>query len=371
MQKIEIKNSYNILFGELCVALQSNESAPFFELKNYKKILIITNTKISSLHLGALISALKNAYLHANSNLAEIYTITLQDGECYKDFSAIEQILEAAFSQKLDRKSLFVAFGGGVVGDITGFAAGIFMRGVDFIQVPTTLLSQVDSSVGGKVGINNKFGKNLVGLFKQPKAVFIDPSFLETLPEREISAGLAEIVKMAVCFKREFFNELKELDFAEFTKLIAQKSPKVAQIISKAVSIKAEVVEIDPYERGIRAALNYGHTFGHAIEKECGYGSILHGEAVAMGMIMANTLARDLGLLSDLECEEIESCLKRFNLPIKYKIKNIESFYNSFFSDKKTENSKVKFILPRGIGGVEFRDDISQSAINAILERYL
>lgn len=332
---------YTISFGKLP------------KISHKDKVLIVTNPKIAGLHLSKLLSCLK---------AKEVYCICVQDGEAYKNFESLQIILEAAFNHKLNRNSLMIAFGGGVVGDMVGFAAGIFMRGIDFIQIPTTLLSQVDSSVGGKTGINNHFGKNLIGVFHQPQAVYIDTDFLKTLPDREFSAGMAEIIKMAVCFDKNFFAFLKKVDLS---------NPQILlEMIYQAVSIKAKVVKEDTKEKGIRAALNYGHTFGHIIESQSGYGYYLHGEAVAMGIVMANTLACKLKLLSQKEAREIKNLLQAFNLPTHYSISDIESFYQGFFHDKKTQNDKIKFILPQGIGGVVFRDDIPSKILKEVLEEF-
>lgn len=333
--------SYTIHFGALP------------QLTLDKKVLIVTNPKIAGLHLQTLLPHLK---------AKEIYCHTLQDGEQYKDLKSIEGILEAAFNHRLDRNSLMIAFGGGVIGDMVGFASGIFMRGIDFIQIPTTLLAQVDSSVGGKTGINNHFGKNLVGLFHQPKAVYINPGFLRTLPKREISAGLAEVVKMAVCFDKNFFQSLESLDLNDENALL--------EMIYQAVSIKAKVVAEDEKEHGIRAALNYGHTFGHIIELQSGYGKYLHGEAVGIGIVMANTLALALQLITQEEFNAIKSLLEKFAIPTHYKIANVESFYDAFFLDKKSLDAKIKFILPQGIGNVCFRDDIPKELVLEVLREF-
>ncbi|MDY3113249.1 MAG: 3-dehydroquinate synthase [Helicobacter sp.] len=337
-----ILKDYKIHFGTL----------PKIKLNG--KVLIVTNPKIAGLHLSTLLEKLE---------AKEIYIHTIPDGENYKNLNTINEILESAFNHRLDRKSTMIAFGGGVIGDMVGFAAGIFMRGIKFIQIPTTLLSQVDSSVGGKTGINNKFGKNLIGLFHQPQAVYIDSSFLKTLPQNEFSAGLAEIVKMAICFDLEFFNFLKTANLDDKNTLL--------EIIYKAVQTKAKVVEEDVFERGIRAALNYGHTFGHVIELQSGYGKYLHGEAVGIGMVMANKLALKLGLLSENENKEILAVLEKFKIPTTYAIKDAESFYNAFFLDKKSLDSKIKFILPSGIGSVCFRDDLQKELILEVLDEFV
>lgn len=332
---------YTITFGDL------------HKITHKDKILIVTNPKIAGLHLQTLL---------ANLDAKEIYCHTIPDGENYKNFETMNGILEAAFNHQLNRNSLMIAFGGGVIGDIVGFASGIFMRGIDFIQIPTTLLAQVDSSVGGKTGINNHFGKNLIGLFHQPKAVFIHPPFLSTLPKRELSAGMAEIIKMAVCFDKDFFKVLQNADIANQEALL--------NIIYQAVSIKAKVVAEDEKEHGIRAALNYGHTFGHIIEKESGYGHYLHGEAVGIGIIMANKLALRLNLITQEEEKSISELLQNYQIPTTYKIKDIESFYQAFFWDKKTSNNRIKFILPNGIGNVCFKEDIPKETILEVLGEF-
>lgn len=333
--------SYPIYFGAL------------EDLTHEGKVLVVTNPKVGGLYLSYLL-----AKLHA----CEVYICTIPDGEAYKNLANIELILEAAFNHRLDRKSLIIALGGGVVGDMAGFAAGIFQRGIGFVQIPTTLLAQVDASVGGKTGVNNAFGKNLIGLFHQPRSVHIDPNFLDTLPAREFGAGVAEIVKMAVTFDAGLFDELEANDLRERAFLL--------HACEECIKIKARVVIEDERERGIRAALNYGHTFAHVIEHESGYGHYLHGEAVSMGIVMANALACRLGILQEVEAERIERLLARYELPTRYKITDSERFYELFFLDKKSENSRIKFILPRGIGAVEFRDNIAKSEVLSVLEQF-
>lgn len=317
------------------------------------KVLIVTNPRVSGLHLSTLLQQIQ---------ADEVYVHTIPDGESYKTMSTLESILEAGFNHRLNRKSTLIAFGGGVVGDITGFAAGVFQRGIPFIQIPTTLLSQVDASVGGKTGINNSFGKNLVGLFHQPQAVYLDPHFLSTLPKREFGAGVAEIIKMAVTFNRSFFEELEQHDLndLEFLKLAIQRS----------VETKADVVGQDEKEKGLRAALNYGHTYGHVVENLTHYRTYLHGEAVAIGMVMANTLARELGFLTPGETKRITQLLQRYDLPTTFPIQNPEAFYQQFFLDKKSTDSAIKLILPNNIGGVLMKDDIPKEKVLHALESY-
>lgn len=326
---------------------------PLDNLQFDGKVAILTNPKVAGLHLQTLLARL---------SAKEVYLITVADGEQYKNWESIEFILDRMFDHRLNRKSLLVAFGGGVIGDMGGFASSLYNRGIDFIQIPTTLLSQVDASVGGKTGINNKYGKNLIGAFHQPKAVHIDPSFLTTLPSREFGAGVAEIVKMAVTFNREFFEWLEHNDLREGDNLI--------KAITQAVETKAKVVEADEKEQGLRAALNYGHTFGHVIENETHYETYLHGESVAIGMMMANDLACVLGLMNSDEVQRVRAVLARYDLPLSYAISDVEKFYETFFLDKKSSDASITFILPRSIGGVEITDSISSQMVKNVLKRY-
>lgn len=317
------------------------------------KVAIITNPKVAGLHL---------AYLLSRITAKELYIITVTDGEEYKNQESIDLILESLFNHRFNRKSMLIAFGGGVIGDMTGYAASIYQRGIDFIQVPTTLLSQVDASVGGKTGMNNGYGKNLIGAFHQPKSVLIDAHFLQTLPQREFGAGVAEIVKMAVTFNKDFFTFLESADLHD--KEILQET------IKQAVQTKADIVAEDEKEHGIRAALNYGHTFGHVIESQTQYKTYLHGEAVSIGMIMANETAVKLNLMSEDEAKRIKLLLEKYNLPVDYKIANSELFYETFFLDKKSSDLSVTFIIPVGIGGVEITDKIQKDLVVSVLDDF-
>ena len=338
--KVNVKTpnkEYEILISKL----------PEIEIEG--KVAIITNPKVSGLHINYLTNHLKAKELHI---------ITLPDGEEYKNIKSINYALDRLFDAKFDRNSTLIAFGGGVIGDMTGFAASIFLRGIKFIQIPTTLLSMVDSSVGGKTGINNKYGKNLIGSFYQPEAVFIDTHFLSTLEKREFAAGMAEVIKMAVMFDKEFFENIKNNNLS------------IEEIIKRSVELKAEVVNQDEKEKGIRSVLNYGHTFAHVIENETEYKKYLHGEAVAIGMVMANELSVELGYLTKTEAEDIKKVLKSQNLPTEYKIKNINSFYEHFFLDKKTTDNKIKFIIPNHIGEYKIINNIDKEIILNILRKF-
>jgi len=315
-----------------------------------KKVVVVTNPTISKLHLEYLLSKL---------DIKDLSVVTIPDGEQYKNMQTIENILEHCFEHKLNRSSFLIAFGGGVIGDMTGFAASIYQRGIEFIQIPTTLLSQVDASVGGKTGVNNKFGKNLVGAFHQPQAVYIDPFFLTTLPKREFSAGIAEIVKMAVCFNKDFFEWLENNDLSD--------SENIKVAIAKSVETKAWVVSQDEKEKGLRAALNYGHTFGHVIENETNYDTYLHGEAVGIGICMANDVSVKIGLMTENESSRVKTLLEKYNIPTQYTVNDVEDFYEHFFLDKKSLDNKIKFILAKGLGDCTITDEVSKNDILEVL----
>ena len=317
------------------------------------KVVIVTNPTVAGYHLDTLLAKVQAPQLHV---------VTVPDGEQYKTLETVEHILNECFEQKLDRKSLLIAFGGGVIGDMTGFTASLYQRGIDFVQIPTTLLSQVDASVGGKTGVNNKYGKNLIGAFYQPKAVYIDTAFLKTLPKREFAAGFAEIVKMAVMFDRDYFDFLKNADLSDEAQL--------KETIKRSVELKAWVVNQDEKEAGIRAVLNYGHTFGHVVENETNYTTYLHGEAVAIGMVMANALAVKLGLMSEAQAQEVKALLQMQDLPTDYTISDIDDFYEHFFLDKKSANNSIKFILPEGIGGHKIVKDIDENIVKDVLRQF-
>jgi len=336
-----VDNSYDITIDSL--------EKQYFDTK----VAIITNPKVAGLHLGYLLSKI---------SAKELYIITVPDGEEYKNQQTIDTILESLFNHRFNRKSLLIAFGGGVIGDMTGYVSTIYQRGIDFIQIPTTLLSQVDASVGGKTGMNNSYGKNLIGAFHQPKSVLIDPLFLTTLPSREFGAGVAEIIKMAVTFNKDFFTFLETADLTQ--------SDILQEAIQKAVQTKADVVAQDEKEHGIRAALNYGHTFGHVIENETKYKKYLHGEAVAIGMVMANETSLKMGLISEDEVLRVKKLLEKYNLPVTYSIKDIDSFYETFFLDKKSSDTTITFILPVGLGGVKITDRCEKNLIIDVLNQF-
>ena len=324
------------------------------EITFNNKVAIVTNPTVSAFHLKKVLNSIK---------APQVEVIEVPDGEEYKNINTVLSILDSLFKAKFDRKSTLIALGGGVIGDMTGFTASMYQRGIDFVQMPTTLLSQVDASVGGKTGVNNKFGKNLIGAFYQPKAVYIDPRFLDTLPKREFAAGIAEVIKMAVMFDKDFYDFLKNADF--------NKKEDVINIIAKSVTLKANVVNQDEKESGIRAVLNYGHTFGHVVENLTNYTTYLHGEAVAIGMVMANELAVKLNLLSKEDAQDIKELLIKSDLPVDFKIDNIEDFYEHFYLDKKSSNGSIAFILPnKEIGTNIIKRDIPKEKILEALSSF-
>lgn len=304
------------------------------------RVLIVTNETVGPLYAEAALESLKEL------EHVPVSVVTLPDGECYKDLEHVEEILTQASAVGLDRKSIMVALGGGVVGDMTGFAAAIWMRGIDFIQIPTTLLAQVDSSVGGKTGVNLRAGKNLIGAFHQPRAVLIDTDVLATLPAREVSAGIAEIIKYGLLGDADFVSQL-ESDMADLRGLNAQV---LARVIAHCCRMKADIVRQDEQEHGVRAKLNLGHTFGHAIEKLSGYGTWLHGEAVGAGMVMAAQLSQDLGYITQADVDRVRALVLSAGLPEAIGNWSAQQALHAMQGDKKAVAGVVRFVLMHAIG---------------------
>ena len=321
-------------------------------IKNNRKILIISNQEIADL-FGDIV--LENLTL--NKYFAEIFII--QAGETNKNLNTLNEIYDAAFSFGLERGSLIIALGGGIVGDITGLAAATWLRGIDYIQIPTTLLSMVDSSVGGKTAVNHPKGKNLIGAFYQPKAVFIDTDALKTLPEREFKAGMAEVIKYGIIKDEELFKFLEAK--ASIERIRNLESEYLIEIIMKSVQTKSEVVSMDEQEKGIRAILNYGHSFGHVIENLCGYGEFLHGEAISIGMRIAGDIASEKGLWTKEESKRQNNLLLNYGLPIEIPKIEKSKILKILMGDKKVKDGKMRFVLPKRIGNVEIFDDIEDS----------
>ncbi len=304
-----------------------------------KRVAIVTNTTVGPLYLERLTRALEGAGVR-------VLPIVLPDGEAYKNWETLNAIFDALLTDRAERKNTLIALGGGVIGDITGYAAASYQRGVPFIQVPTTLLSQVDSSVSGKTGINHPLGKNMIGAFYQPQVVLADTETLNTLPERELSAGLAEVIKYGLIRDLPFLEWLE----ANMDKLVARDPEALAYAIRRSCENKAEVVAADEREAGQRALLNLGHTFGHAIEAGMGYGVWLHGEAVAAGTMMAADLSRRMGDLTQADVERVAILFKRAKLPTLAPDLGVEAYMNYMGVDKKVEAGKMRFVLFRRVG---------------------
>jgi 3-dehydroquinate synthase len=305
--------------------------------------LIVTNETIAPLYLRTLADALKGHYPF-------VYQVVLPDGEMYKTWASLNLIFDALLEQGCDRRTVLFALGGGVVGDMTGFAAASYMRGVPFVQVPTTLLAQVDSSVGGKTGINHPLGKNMIGAFYQPQRVICDIDTLQTLPERELSAGLAEVIKYGPIADEVFLDWIEE----NLDKLRARDPVALSFAIQRSCEIKARVVGADEREAGLRAILNFGHTFGHAIEAGLGYGKWLHGEAVGCGMVMAAALSERLGLIDATYVDRLTRLIERAGLPVVAPVLDVDDNAGRYLAlmrvDKKAEAGEIRFVLIDGSG---------------------
>ena len=303
------------------------------------KVAIVTNTTVAPLYLERVAAPLRAAG-------RDVLEIVLPDGEQFKNWDSLMTIFDALLEHKCDRKTTMVALGGGVIGDLTGYAAASYMRGVPFVQMPTTLLAQVDSSVGGKTGINHPLGKNMIGAFYQPRAVLADTASLGTLVPRELSAGLAEVIKHGAIIDAAFFDWIE----ANIGKLMARDPAALAHAISRSCEIKAEVVRQDEREGGLRAILNFGHTFGHAIEAGMGYGAWLHGEAVGCGMVMAADLSHRLGLVDSATVARMRALVAAAGLPTVAPDLGTERWLELMEVDKKNEGGAIKFILMKPLG---------------------
>jgi len=320
-----------------------------------QQVAVITNDVVGPLYTLRLLRALEGKSV-------DVYS--LPDGEAHKDLAAWSRIHGFLAEKRHNRDTCIVALGGGVVGDMAGFAAATWQRGVRFLQIPTTLLAQVDSSVGGKTGVNLPAGKNLVGAFWQPSAVIADTGLLSTLPVREYRSGLAEVIKYGVIADRAFFDWLR----ANADALMRRDSGALTHAIRRSCEVKADVVATDEREEGRRAILNYGHTFGHAIENLAGYGELLHGEAVGIGMVMAADLAARMKLLPVAEARAIKALVGAFDLPAnRPKGITAEAMCHAFGMDKKVTDGRVRFVLASRIGQVEIRDDVPAALLDQTL----
>ncbi|MDN7719384.1 3-dehydroquinate synthase [Burkholderia gladioli] len=302
-------------------------------------VTIVTNTTVEPLYGEVLRAALAPLG-------KQVDTVVLPDGESYKHWETLNLIFDGLLGSRADRKTTLIALGGGVVGDMTGFAAACYMRGVPFIQVPTTLLSQVDSSVGGKTGINHPLGKNMIGAFYQPQAVIADIGALRTLPERELAAGIAEVIKTGAIADAAFFDWIE----ADIEALNRREPAALTEAVKRSCEIKASVVAADEREGGLRAILNFGHTFGHAIEAGLGYGEWLHGEAVGCGMVMAADLSVRLGRLDDAARRRLDRVIAAAHLPVRAPDLGAARYVELMQVDKKAEAGAIKFIVLDGLG---------------------
>lgn len=303
------------------------------------KVAIVTNTTVAPLYLAKVAGHLRAAG-------RDVVEIVLPDGEEHKNWQSLNLVYDALLQHKCDRKTTLVALGGGVIGDLTGFAASSYMRGVPFVQIPTTLLSQVDSSVGGKTGINHPLGKNMIGAFYQPRAVIADTATLDTLPARELSAGLAEVIKHGAILDATFFDWIE----ANIEQLMAREPQAIAHAIARSCEIKSDVVRKDEREGGLRAVLNFGHTFGHAIENGLGYGEWLHGEAVGCGMVMAADMSARLGLIEPAAVERVRALVRAAGLPAVAPDLGEARWIELMEVDKKNEGGEIRFILLKPLG---------------------
>ena len=351
---IQLKErSYPIYIGKgLLSQIQLIES----HLKQ-KHVAIVTNTTVAPLYLDQLMSLLHKHKIKA-------FPIILPDGEIYKNQDSLHLIYDALLKEKCERTTTLIALGGGVIGDITGYAAATYLRGITYIQIPTTLLSQVDSSVGGKTGINHSLGKNMIGAFYQPQCVIADIESLKTLPQREFSAGMAEVIKYGLIRDYDFFEWLEK----NIDDLMQQDTSLLIEAVLRSCQNKADVVEMDEHESGVRATLNLGHTFGHAIENAMGYGAWLHGEAVAMGIMMAAHLSRLMQWLTDDQYHRIFNLLQKAKLPIDPPIISLERYLALMSMDKKVVNGKIRLVLQKGIGDSVITSDYDVNHLKTTLQ---
>ncbi len=320
-----------------------------------KKILVVSNPQIFKAYGDAVTTSLVQAGF-------SVSTCILPPGERYKTPATLQKIYDAALAQRLERSSTLLALGGGVIGDMTGFAAATWLRGINVIQVPTSLLAMVDASIGGKTGVNHPQGKNLIGAFHQPRLVFIDSQVLKTLPAREFRAGMAEVIKYGIIWSPELFAQLEACPRLDQIRYV---SPELQQaILQHSCQAKATVVSQDEREAGLRAILNYGHTIGHAVESLTGYRLVNHGEAVAIGMVAAGRIALEMGLWTQADCDRQDQLIAKTGLPTRIPAGvAVEAIVEALQLDKKVKAGQVRFILPTRIGRVEVRDDVPAATL--------
>lgn len=346
------ERSYSIYIGQSLMS--DGETLSRYLLK--KRILIVTNETVAPLYLKQIQDTM--------ASFGEVTSVILPDGEQFKDLTHLDSIFTALLQRNYGRDSVLVALGGGVIGDMTGFAAACYQRGVDFIQIPTTLLSQVDSSVGGKTAVNHPLGKNMIGAFYQPQIVIIDTECLQTLPAREFAAGMAEVIKYGIMWDAEFFQWLEN----NVQALKSLDTQALVYAISRCCEIKADVVSQDETEQGVRALLNLGHTFGHAIEAEMGYGNWLHGEAVAAGTVLAAQTAKSMGLIDESIVRRIVQLFHAFDLPVTApESMDFDSFIKHMRRDKKVLGGQIRLVLPTAIGRADVFSQVPESTLEQVI----
>ncbi len=329
------ERSYPILIGDGLLV----DAPALLALARGRQVAVVTDQTVAALHHAPLARALKTVS-------ASLITVVLPGGEAHKDWPTLNLVFDALLANRFDRHCLLIALGGGVVGDMAGFAAATYQRGVEFVQAPTTLLAQVDSSVGGKTAVNHPLGKNMIGAFHQPRLVLADVATLRTLPARELSAGLAEMIKHGAIADTDYLGSLE----GNMNALLRCEPAPMAAAIARSCEIKAAVVGADEREAGLRASLNFGHTFGHAIEAGLGYGRWLHGEAVGAGMVMAAELSQRLGLLDGADCARLRAAIEAARLPTSAPHWSAERWLELMSVDKKAEQGIPKFVLLDGLG---------------------
>ena len=359
MQQIHVdlgKNSYIIHIDRGTLSKFGSIAKNYLSLS---KVVIVTNNIVNGLYGDVLKSSLQSVDL-------ETIVIEILDGEDHKSLNGAMEVFDALVDNHITRQSVIIAFGGGVIGDLTGFVSATFMRGVPFIQIPTTLLAQVDSSIGGKTAINHPKAKNLIGAFYQPKFVFIDVDVLKSLPERELKAGLVEVIKHGMIMDSELFYYVED----NLQEIMSVGSQSIEQIVARSCKDKATVIEKDEKEQNLRAILNYGHTIGHGIEAVTDYNIYRHGEAVSIGMAVASRVAVDMGIMKEEVANRQNSLLARCGLLINFPDLNIDSVLDAIHLDKKTnENGRPRFVLPKDIGEAIIVENVTDDQIrNAIME---
>ena len=360
MRSVEVplgRRSYAIKVGGGLLALLGVECAKL-EPDLGQRCAIITDSNVGKKFAKAVSDSLfRSGYLPV--------TITVPAGEKSKCIAVVEKCYDRLAAHRLERKSFIIALGGGVVGDLAGFVAATYLRGIDFVQVPTTLLAQVDSSVGGKTGVNLRAGKNLVGAFYQPKLVLCDLDTLKTLPEREFRAGLAEVIKYGIIFDAKLFAQLE----CDLSKILKREAKTLSEIIARCCEIKAEVVSQDEMESGRRAILNFGHTIGHAIENSFGYGKFLHGEAISIGQVAAAKLSQKTLGLTNRDVGRIKNLFERAGLPTRIILTSAQrkKLFVAMLLDKKVSGGEIKFVLAKKIGKVVWGQKVPMKLIESVL----